>query len=242
MKMPHEKYISDDYIRQNPSWDSEDSPWKVEFIAAVLRTANLMPDSICEVGCGAGGVLAGLRCMYPHTELYGYDIAPAVAQFWKKHEQSNIRFYVGDFFCLNKKTYDLILLLDVIEHVVDPFNFLSQLNGSAKWYLFHFPLDLSAINVLREKPILSVRKNVGHIHYFTKNLALSLLKECGYDIIEWRYTGATFNVPRRTWRTMLASLPRRLAYAVHKDWGVRALGGETLFVLARDQNDINKEE
>jgi hypothetical protein len=34
-------------------------------------------------------------------------------------------------------------------------------------------------------------------------------------------------------KTRLVALPRRIAYAVNKDFDVRLLGGETLLVLAK---------
>jgi SAM-dependent methyltransferase len=232
MNLPENKYISSDYLEHNPTWDSEDSPWKAALVANTLEASGLEPGSICEVGCGAGGVLAELRRSYPRAELFGYDIAPDAARFWPEHKHANIQFRVGDFFALNERNYDVVLLLDVIEHVNNPFEFLSNLQDAACYYVLHIPLDLSAITVLRESPIMDQRERVGHIHYFTKNLALSLLRECGYDIVCWRYSGATFNAPRRTWRTKLASTLRRSVYALNKDLGVRALGGETLIVLA----------
>lgn len=179
--------------------------------------------------------MAELRRSYPRAELFGYDVASDAARFWPEHEHANIRFRVGDFFVLNNRTYDLVLLLDVIEHLVNPFAFLSDLRGTASYYVLHVPLDLSALTVLRERPLMDLREQVGHIHYFTKDLALSLLRECGYDIVRWGYSGATFTSPQRTWKTKLASGLRRSVYALNKDWGVRALGGETLVVLAQDR-------
>lgn len=233
MSLPYDRFVSGEYLQRNPTWHIEDSPWKAALVAEVMRDSDLRPTSICEVGCGAGGVLAELRRFYPQAELFGYDIAPDASYFWPEHEHANIYFQVGDFFALNKRTYELVMLLDVIEHVYDPFAFLSNLRGTADYYAFTIPLDLSASTVLREKPILDIRRNMGHVHYFTKNLALSLLRECGYEVIRWRYSGATFNAPQRTWKTKLASIPRWVAYTLNKDWGVRALGGETVIVLAR---------
>jgi SAM-dependent methyltransferase len=233
MPAPSDKYLTSDYLRQNPTWDLGDSPWKAAKVIDILTAKGCKPRSICEVGCGAGGVIAELRRVFPDTELFGYDIAPDAARFWSQHMSANINFKIGDFFELNKRTYDVLLLLDVIEHLQNPFDFVARLRNYANLFVFHFPIDLSAINVLREQPLLSSRLKVGHIHYFTKGLALALLEECGYDILDWHYTGAAFTSPKRNWRTRLASLPRRMAYAVNKDWGVRLLGGETLMVLVR---------
>ena len=65
------RYLTDEYVNQNPSWDMEDSPWKAALVTQVLRDHALSPASICEVGCGAGLVLAELRKQYPGAGLFG---------------------------------------------------------------------------------------------------------------------------------------------------------------------------
>ena len=91
----------------------------------------------------------------------------------------------------------------------------------------------SASAVLRGRPLLNVRSKTGHIHYYTKDLAIATLKDCGFGIVHWCYSGAAINYPQHTLKTRLALLPRLALYALHKDFGIRALGGETLLVLAR---------
>jgi cyclopropane fatty-acyl-phospholipid synthase-like methyltransferase len=233
MPLPKEKYTSGDYLKNNPTWDMEDSPWKAEKVVELLSENCCNPKSICEIGCGAGGVLVELRRVFPHSELFGYEIARDASHFWSQHASANIHFEVGDFFELNNRSFDLLLLLDVIEHLENPFDFLNRLQAYASFFVFHIPLDLSATNVLRESPLLRSRSMVGHVHYFTKGLALSLLEECGYHVLQWSYSGAAFTSPQQTWKTKLASLPRRLAYSVNKDWGTRLFGGETLMALAQ---------
>lgn len=233
MNLPDIKYLSADYVSENPTWDAEDSPWKADNAARLMAEVGCPAKRLCEVGCGAGGVLVRLREHYPDAALFGFDIAPHAATFWPMHSGADIHFRVGDFLEINQERYDVIFLLDVIEHLRDPFQFLDHIRRHADYFVFHFPLELSAMNVLRENPLLRSRKKVGHIHYFTKGLALSLLKECGYETIKWQYTNASLTGPGRTWKTALASLPRRMAYAANKDVGVRLLGGETLLVIAR---------
>lgn len=230
---PFETYESGAYLANNPSWDEEDSEWKADQVVKILKKNNLVPKSIVEVGCGAGGVLAALHDVLPEVAYYGFDIAPDASQFWEKHASRQIDFSVGDFLKSKTGNFDALLLLDVIEHIPDPFEFLSAVRGRADWYVFHIPLDLSAVSVARESPLLYVRKKVGHIHYYTKGLALSLLYECGYEVFDWSYTGATFSAPQLNWRTKLARIPRKLLYLLNRDLGVRLLGGDTLIVLAR---------
>lgn len=228
-----DKYTGGDYLSCNPSWDLEDSPWKALRTLEILEEVRFRPSSICEVGCGAGGVLAEIRRAFAEAELVGYDIASDAAKFWPRHAWADISFKKGDFFLLNRRRFDLLLILDVIEHLENPFDFLLRLREFGRAFVFHIPLDLSAINVLRERPLLRARSRVGHVHFFTKEIALSLLKECGYHVLASRYTGAAFSSPKRTFKARLAAFPRRLMYRANKDFGVRLLGGETLMVLAR---------
>lgn len=229
-----ERYLSGEYRQANPTWDQEDSPWKAALVRELIHSAGIRAASIAEVGCGAGGVLAELRGAFPQARLSGFDIAPDAAQFWRQHAAAGVEYTLGDFFEASREPrYDVILLLDVLEHLADPMGFLARLRPRAEHFIMHIPLDLSALSVLRETPLLYVRRKVGHIHYYTKSLAVALLEDCGYQVLAARYTGAAFNAPQRTWKTRAASLARRLVYALSKDFGVRLLGGETLLVLAR---------
>lgn len=227
------RYLGSDYVERNPTWDVEDSPWKAARVHEVLATHGVRPASIVDVGCGAGLVLTELQRSYPAAHLSGFDIAPDAERFWEAPRARGIELTVGDFTAENTDRADVLLALDVLEHLQDPFAFLERLKGRASHYVFHFPLDLSASSVLRESPLLLVHDKVGHIHFFTRGLALALLADCGYTVVEARYTGAAFSAPQRGWKGRAAQLPRRLVYAINRDWGARLLGGETLMVLAR---------
>jgi len=237
MSIINQRYLENDYLEHNPSWDIKDSPWKAERIIKLLDKHKLTPKKICEIGCGAGRILAELYQWKPTMLLHGYDIAPGAKRFWAEIENDHMQFTLGDFFIaelsIKQNYYDLIMLLDVLEHVESPQQFLSDLHGRSDYILLHFPLDLSAFSIIREQPLLYVRRKVGHIHYFTKGLALELLHETGWEVLDSVYSGATFSSPQATLKTKVASIFRKLIYAMHKDIGVRVLGGETLFVLAR---------
>lgn len=228
---PDSKYESGDYLRDNPTWDIEDSPWKAKKVLDLISRMSGEPESICEVGCGSGGVLAELRKKLSKTRLTGFDIADA-SSFWKNHKNLMIDFYNEDFLTKDHENYDLILLLDVLEHIPNPWDFLEKMRFRARNYIFHIPLDLSAQSVIRESPIIEARRRVGHIHYFSKNLAIEILQECGYKIQYVEYSGLSISGPRSSWKSRFAYVPRRLMYFINKDMGVRILGGESLFIIA----------
>jgi tRNA G46 methylase TrmB len=70
-------YEDGSYLANNPGWHEEDSPWKAKQISKIIKKNSLNPRTICEVGCGAGGVLNQLSGQYADDrELFGYEISP----------------------------------------------------------------------------------------------------------------------------------------------------------------------
>lgn len=232
-----DRYLNGDYAEKNPDWDSADAPWKAGKIAQILADHDVTPKSVVEVGCGSGAVLVSLQRLLPDTRMEGYDIAPDAQRFWNGTSRSGIHLGLGDYLEMVTPVPDVVLVVDVLEHLGNPWEFLTKLRPRSKLIVCHIPLDLSASSVLRERPLLYGRDKVGHLHYFTKALAVSLLEECGCEFIEARYTNASLEAPQRALKTRVFDWLRRLCYAINKDMGVRMLGGETLMVIARPRSD-----
>ncbi len=228
-----DRYLNGDYARKNPDWDSDDAQWKVGKLCAVLASQGIVPRSIVEIGCGSGSVLVGLRDRFPEADLTGFDIAPELQRIWQGKDLQNIQLQLGDYLDTDMPTPDLIVLLDVLEHVGNPWEFLARLRSRAGYVAIHFPLDLSALSVFREKPLLRVRDKVGHLHFYTRTLALKLVEEAGFEVIAERYTDAALDAPQRGMVTKFAALLRRSLFAVDRDLAARLVGGQTLIVLAR---------
>lgn len=227
------RYYDGTYLQANPDWGSDESLWKAGLVRDILARQNIQPASICDVGCGAGVVLRELQRTFPDAELTGYDIAPALVDFWSKHEDTKISFHAEDFLAHDGRTYDVILMMDVVEHLQDPLGFLSQIRQRAKYVVLHIPLDLDAVSVFREKGLLYVREKTGHVHYFTRKLALAVLEDSGLEIIEDYFTDAYRTAPGLSVKSKLAGLIRRAVFAFAPQAGPRLLGGQTLMVLAR---------
>jgi len=225
------RYTNGEYLKANPDWDSQDAAWKAANVRQILIDHNISPKSVCDIGCGSGDVLANL----PYANRTGFDISTQLSPFWKRHSDIN---FISDLNLLGR--YDVMLMLDVFEHVRDPFTFLEFHRMHADYFVFHIPLDLCAMTVFRASPLLYARREVGHLHYYTKDLSLETLRDTGYEIIDWRYTNAY--AIGGSLKTRIASIPRRLAYAFNKDLGVRLLGGETLLVLAQSPHLSRRQE
>jgi 2-polyprenyl-3-methyl-5-hydroxy-6-metoxy-1,4-benzoquinol methylase len=226
-------YTGGAYLQLNPDWHVADSPWKASKIVEMMRRNSLAPRSVAEIGCGAGEILAKLHELLPvHTVFRGYDISPQAYSLAISRSKERLDFEHGDLLKLDVPRYDLMLCIDVFEHVDDYLGFLRGLHRKARHTIFHIPLNLSAQSVLRGKPIMLGRKKLGHIHYFFKDTALATLEDSGYRIIDFFYTAGSLERPASTVKNWLLRIPRRIAFAINRDFAVRSLGGYSLMVLA----------
>lgn len=227
-----DRYNDGEYFKYNPTWSVENSAWKAEKINQILKKENIVPDSVCEIGCGAGEILNCLHSKLPHTEFYGYEISKQAFELCKTRGKDRLNFKLEDLLAdSNTDYYDLLLIIDVIEHVEDYFSFLRKCKGKAKLKLFHIPLDMNIQGVLRTTPILTSRKMSGHLHYFSKETALASLQECGFKIIYYSFTHGSIELKNRTFKNKILDIPRRLFYHISEDLTAR-LFGASLLVLA----------
>ena len=227
-------YENGTYLYNNSSWHEEDSPWKAKQIKKIIEKNSLDLKSICEIGCGAGEILNQLSGQYSdEMELFGYEISPQAFAICNKKSKANLSFKLSNLLDDPDAFFDMVMAIDVFEHVENYFDFLRALKEKAVYKIFHIPLDLSVQTVLRSEPIIRGRKLVGHIHYFTKETALETLKDTGYEIIDYSYTAGLLELPNLGWKARLLKLPRKLAFSIHKDLTVRILGGYSLLVLAK---------
>lgn len=220
------------YLANNPDWHVQDSPWKAAHIAEIIERNRLNPQTICEIGCGAGEILKQLSDRYPDKTFTGYEISPQAFALCRKRSGPHLDFKYGDL--LTESThFDVVMAIDVFEHVEDYWGFLRKLRDRGAYKIFHIPLDISVQGVLRGTSMMRGRRTVGHIHYFTKETALATLEDIGYSVEDYFYTGGAVELAGRGWKSQILKIPRKMAFFINQDFGVRLLGGYSLMVLAR---------
>lgn len=227
-----DRYTGGAYARSHPGWHAEDAPWKAGLVAGVLARQGVAPQRVCDVGCGAGAVLAELRGHLPEaTRLEGWDVSPQAIEMARQHPGDRLEFCVGDFLAESGEPADVALALDVVEHVEDYLGFLRRLRERAHFHVFHWPLELNARTALRPSHLLEARRQVGHLHYFCRETALATLRDCGYLVLEERYTPAIFQAPVRGIRSRMGRALRQALWAISPPAMARIYGGAGLLVL-----------
>jgi cyclopropane fatty-acyl-phospholipid synthase-like methyltransferase len=226
-------YNDGTYLRNNPDWHADDSAWKADHIAAMLARHGVVASTVCEIGCGAGQILRCLsRRLDPGTRFVGYDISPAALALCARETTERVDFRLGSLLD-TQEHFDVVMAIDVFEHVEDYFGFLRALRRRGDYKVFHVPLELSAQQVMRARPLIEARRSVGHIHHFSKETALATLADCGYEVIDHCYTSGRTELGGLGWKAGLLKWPRELMFRVSADAAARVLGGYSLLVLAR---------
>ncbi len=225
-----EMYTSGEYIKKHPTWHSEDSQWKAEQILKMVNDHTLMPHTICEVGCGAGEILRQLQAnMAADCTFVGYEISPQAFEICEERANKRLRFELKDFTQETDISFDLLLFVDVIEHIEDYLGFLRNVKTKGQYKIFKIPLEFTSISAATGYPRGSW-DTLGHIHYFTKDTALQSLKDAGYTVIDHFYAREfNYSLSRDS---LILNLLRKAAFSLYADLSVRLLGGCPLIILA----------
>jgi 2-polyprenyl-3-methyl-5-hydroxy-6-metoxy-1,4-benzoquinol methylase len=224
-------YVDGTYKNLNPDWHTEDSEWKATQIVRMTERNKLAVSRVAEIGCGAGEILRQLSLKWHEVQFFGYELSPDALGLCAARRSDRIHFFQEDVL-KSGETFDLMLCIDVLEHIDDYMGFLRGLRESATLKIIHIPLDIYVLSVLR-KTMMSTRKWVGHLHYFTKETALATLQDCGYTVLDHFYTKSFDGAPSKSIEARLMRLPRRTLSAVAPDFAQTWLGGCSLLVLAR---------
>jgi 2-polyprenyl-3-methyl-5-hydroxy-6-metoxy-1,4-benzoquinol methylase len=222
----------------------------------IIRTIN--PRRVLDVGCGAGFVAQ--ECEKGGARVTGIDKSPpqgSMSEFISAQlDEDKLPVNISDF--------DLVLLLDVIEHLDEPEQFLLKLRESYQNPCAMTegppPLILSTPNVA----FVTVRLNlllgkfsyaergildVTHRRLFTRGSLLRMLEDCGYQIEKALPVPVPFDAVFGGWlgstltrlsRILCAIWPRLFAFqfiVLCRPWpGVRQLLRESEQLLIADED------
>lgn len=175
--------------------DQENNSWNIAFD---MIGENV---DILDVGCSNGNfgeaLISKKRCRVDGIEMAHDDYILALKKLNKVHNYS-IEDFLNDI--NNKKKYDYIVFLDVIEHLVDPVSVLKRLKSKLKKggkIIFSIP-NMAHISV--RLMLLSGEFDYGetglldntHLHFYTKKEIERVFGLSGFTHIEFNRTEVNY--------------------------------------------------
>lgn len=161
-------------------------------INAYLFSENL-PPRLLDFGCGLGHFLDSAYDFGLHVE--GVEFNNYAIDYIKKRYAYKIWSF-DEFNKLNDQ-YDVIVLFDVIEHLREPFELLTQLKKllSNHGLMVISTMDSnSLISRLMGKRLEDFRRIREHLYFFSKKNLTSILARLGFQILEVSSLGHTFEI------------------------------------------------
>jgi 2-polyprenyl-3-methyl-5-hydroxy-6-metoxy-1,4-benzoquinol methylase len=155
------------------------------------------PSTILDVGAASGATIKWLKTIFPNIEATGVELNQDMREELCRNADECVIGKIEE--CISQlKSYDLILLLDVLEHMNDSLSTLKQLRALLNP---HGTMIVSLPNVAHlsvSVPLLLRRKfeyqDAGildrtHLRFFTEYSAVKLLNDAGLTVKEGLMSG-----------------------------------------------------
>jgi SAM-dependent methyltransferase len=141
------------------------------FMALDQALPGRAPATILEVGVGEGEVSARIRARYPGAAVVGLDLPDGkLAAAWRARHLTCV---YGDIASLPFATgaFDLVLAIEVLEHVPDPEAALAELDRVGRdRFVMSVPREpvWRVANMARGKYVTALGNTPGHINHWSR--------------------------------------------------------------------------
>ena len=176
---------------------------------------------VLELGCGSGETLAWLRGIHKASYTVGIEISEAAANAAKGHaDEIHWADFERDDIDLQGQKFNVILCLDVLEHMVDPWNVVDCL--VSKYLEVGGTLVVSLPNVRHYSVVLPLLfggrwdyADAGlldrtHLRFFTRRTAQKLLSHPQLGELSYAATGFAGFSKKRFFNALTLGIFREL--------------------------------
>jgi 2-polyprenyl-3-methyl-5-hydroxy-6-metoxy-1,4-benzoquinol methylase len=191
-----------EYIKNNTDLHGKDTLDKVRAIKAIIEKGNIQPKSMLDIGCGSGAILLSLLSYYQITNSCGVDISETMINTAKQNDSNKlVKWIQSDLSNVNFRDYDLVLAVDIIEHIENESATLEKMKMWGKFFIIKTPIENNLISKLVKSLTLgivdssrSTSKKYGHIHHYSEKNFIELVEKSGYIVLEKNY----MHLPKRS--------------------------------------------
>ncbi len=161
------------------------SKWKTKKIIQIISKSQIAKiNSVLEFGCGPAYILKSISKELKIQKSYGIDISHSMLKNAKKNFPKAKYYEMADLSKFNKKM-DLILFIDVLEHLPNPKKILNQAIKISKYQFIKVPLENTLIRNFARYIGLNKKSPEGHINFWSKKEFLKNLSKWNLKIMNY---------------------------------------------------------
>jgi len=186
-KKEHKSLDFFSFYDEKERFNISDSLMKADKIIDFLKRNKIVPKTIIELGCGVGLIL---REIYTYFNENNYGVGMDISRraiVKAKDLNPTLNFIIADATKVPFKdlSFDLCLLVDIIEHIPDPQEILEEATRISRCVLLKVPLEYNYwrrfLNMTGIFTWEDSRNTVGHLHWWNYGDVKKLLKD--YNIL-----------------------------------------------------------
>jgi ubiquinone/menaquinone biosynthesis C-methylase UbiE len=225
--------INGSYASRHPALHVEDSRWKFETLKTLLDYFNQETTNkdvaVLDVGGGAGHILkkASEYLKQAHkrnVEKYALDICPQILEK-QKLENRDLKAFFNEDIChtsLANKSIDLALIIDVLEHIVNPIQALNEIRRISNYAIFKVPLENNLYSKFynlakKGKPRRESIENLGHLNVYNIRKLRDCIEKNTGEIIFSKYTNVyLYYLTAKYYKNRLSALDKIMYLCANK--------------------------
>lgn len=175
-------YNSDSYNSNTNNWEDEVSYYRAAAFLEALEIAGLIfeVDSILDVGCGSGGVLAQLagdprlrEVRFEGIDISGIAVDIANSLAGQKGVSGRIKYHVQSITDVaTSSMYTITSILHVLEHCPDMLEMLEECTMRSEYQYINVPLEFNLLYCLLPNVPANQYAKYGHLHFFDEPFSL----------------------------------------------------------------------
>jgi SAM-dependent methyltransferase len=163
---------------------------KVDSIEMLLRQNGIKPLTLLELGCGTGAVITECQRRGLAVEFTAVDYSKPAVEYLEAHSEG-IHCITADItdssFTLDR-TFDVVILSHVLEHLEDPLKFLQLMIAKIRFGYLVAEVPLEDLLAARIKNLVRdrTRNAAGHVQFFTERTFRGLLSSARFELKDCR--------------------------------------------------------
>jgi cyclopropane fatty-acyl-phospholipid synthase-like methyltransferase len=187
-------YNDNSYLEKNPSLHTEDSKFKFQNIKRFLSSIEVKNNRIKILDIGGGAGIIGKLVLEYFQEsgivvsFHSLDLSTQMLKIQLKNNPQIKKIINCSINECPKSNYDLVLMIDVIEHIEGKEDSAKILNKLGKNIIYNIPIEINFFDILKYlksffRYYKRQKKRWGHIHFFSFTSSQSFLRR-HYKIID----------------------------------------------------------